>query len=92
MPRYHADDDLENEDEDDPEAPEDFDRDQDDGDEYAETIECPHCGHDVYESAEQCPHCRKYLSQEDAPRRLKPWWILIAVALALAAALTWLLH
>jgi hypothetical protein len=90
MGRYHVEDDLE--DDDDPENPDESDMDADDGNEYAQTVECPHCGEDVYEWAEQCPSCGKYLSEEDAPRRRNPWWILIAVALGLAAVLTWILR
>jgi hypothetical protein len=86
MARYHAEDEWEE----DPEAPDEADMDED-GDE-AGAIECPHCGREVYEWAEQCPHCGRYLSEEDAPRGRKPWWILLAVALALAAALTWMLR
>jgi hypothetical protein len=88
MARYHANEDWEDTD---PDAPDESDTDADEGDEFAETIDCPHCGREVYESAEQCPKCGRYLSHEDAPPGRKPWWILIAAALALAAALTWIL-
>jgi predicted nucleic acid-binding Zn ribbon protein len=82
MPRHDVeDDDL------DPEAPDESDWDSGD----VGTIVCPHCGREIYEAAQQCPKCGKYLSKEDAPRPT-PWWILIAAALALLAAMTWLLR
>jgi hypothetical protein len=75
----------------DPQAPDDADIDDEADD---DTIECPHCGRDVYEAAQRCPHCGNYLSEEDAPRRAtrRPWWILLAAALALLAVMTWVLR
>ena len=55
------------------------------------TIACPHCGADVYDDAEQCPACGQYLSQEDAPAKTPPWWILIGVAICLVIAILWML-
>ena len=91
MARYHADEDWEEEDDDDAQAPDEPDAEGDDDSGDAGTIDCPWCGEEVYEATQRCPHCGKYLSQEDAPPARKPWWIVIAVALALAAVLTWIL-
>ena len=91
MPRRAVEDDEEDWDDDDPEAPDESDAD-DSAD--VDTIDCPHCGRDVYQAAQRCPHCGNYLSKEDAPRRADrpPWWILIAAALALLGAMTWILR
>lgn len=61
-----------------------WDEDSDD-----DTYPCPYCGAAVYEDAEWCPSCEKYLSDEDAPPRGKPWWI-IAGALAVLTAFLWI--
>ena len=55
------------------------------GGDSVDTLACPYCGKAVYEGAEVCPHCRSYISEEDQPARRRPWWILAAVGLTLAA-------
>ena len=55
------------------------------------TLPCPYCGEAVYDDAEQCPACGHYLSEEDAPRKSKPWWILIGVAISIAIVIGWVL-
>jgi hypothetical protein len=51
---------------------------------------CPHCGEEIYEDAQRCPHCGQYVSQEDSPRRPKPWWIVIGAILGLYAVFRWI--
>ena len=85
--------------EDDTDAPGPDDRDLPDpsdtdtpGDETDDTVPCPYCGREVYESAERCPHCGSYVSDEDAPRRRRPWWLVAGVVLCLAIVLlAWVL-
>jgi len=68
------------------------------GDEYDEpseeegepTVECPYCGRPIYEDAERCPYCEKYVSEEDAPPKRKPWWVIIGVLLCLFILLYWI--
>lgn len=60
--------------------------DDDDGSDL--TIPCPYCEEPVYEEAECCPSCGKYLSREDAPRRL-PWWLILGLILSIAVVLRW---
>jgi predicted nucleic acid-binding Zn ribbon protein len=72
---------------DDREAPDESDVNENDDDD--ETVPCPYCRKPVYEGAELCPHCRKYLSDEDAPRRRSPliWTGVILAILGLAGGL-----
>jgi hypothetical protein len=79
MPKqFHADDEWEEP---------DFD---DADDEQSDTMPCPYCGAEVYEDSPRCPACGEYISQEDAPARRKPGWIIVGVLLCLAAALAWI--
>lgn len=57
------------------------------------TVPCPYCRREISEEAERCPHCENYLSREDAPSGSgrSPFWI-VAMILALAAALWWVLR
>jgi hypothetical protein len=95
-------DDPDDEDDYDPDDDYDADRDYDPDDPetypagvYADdgpaTVPCPHCKAEVFEDSERCPRCGNYLSAEDAPREGKsgPWVMLMA--LALLAALLWVL-
>jgi hypothetical protein len=63
------------------------DNDQEEDD---DTIPCPYCRRPVYEDAERCPHCENYLSREDAPAGIKPWWIVIGLLVCLAIAVGWI--
>jgi predicted nucleic acid-binding Zn ribbon protein len=56
-----------------------------DGDDDDETVSCPYCGIAMWEESPLCPHCGNYLSQEDAPSRPKPIWIILTVVLLLLA-------
>jgi uncharacterized protein (DUF983 family) len=60
-------------------------------DEDDATIACPHCGAQIYDDTEQCPQCGKYLSEEDAPAKLPPLWILIGVAICILIVVAWML-
>lgn len=55
------------------------------------TIPCPHCGADIYDDAEQCPACGHYLTDEDAPAKPQPWWILIGVSICILIVIAWML-
>ncbi len=62
----------------------------DDGDD-ASSIPCPYCGQEVYEDSPRCPHCGRYISEEDAPPRRLPWWIVLGVVLCLCAIVVWII-
>ena len=53
------------------------------------TVRCPYCGELVHEDAQRCPHCENYISEEDAPARKKPWWILAGVLVCLYMIYRW---
>ena len=55
------------------------------------TIACPYCGKEIYEGTEQCPKCRRYISEEDAPRRVSRWLIVGAI-LAAMCVVGWILR
>ena len=63
----------------------------DDGDEGDSTIPCPYCGHEMYEDSPRCPHCGQYISEEDAPPRRAPWWIILGVVLCLCVVAVWII-
>lgn len=62
---------------------------EDDSDDES-TVPCPYCRREIYEDAQRCPYCERYISDEDAPRAAKPWWIVVGVILCLAGMLWWL--
>lgn len=53
------------------------------------TVPCPYCGREILEDSPRCPHCERYVSQEDAPRPAKPWWLIVGVAAGLYAVYRW---
>ena len=63
-----------------------YHEDEDDGE---PTVKCPYCGNEVVETAQYCPRCENYISKEDAPTQPKSWFVMILLALALLAALSW---
>jgi predicted nucleic acid-binding Zn ribbon protein len=67
------------------------DDDWDDADDESDTVPCRSCGEDIYEDAVRCPHCGNYLSDEDAPPRRHPWWIVIGALAVLAIVAAWVL-
>jgi hypothetical protein len=75
------------EDEDDEE--DDFNDDSDTDDDVTEP--CPNCGRQIYDDAEQCTHCGHYITDEDAARSRKPWWVILGAVLCLGVAVWWLL-
>lgn len=88
MPRQTLDsyDDGEEEEEYVPDEDEEWVPDDDDED---DTMPCPHCGEAIYDGAEQCPECGKYISEEDAPRRSWPAWVVLGFIAAFAVTLMW---
>lgn len=56
-----------------------------DGDDDDETISCQYCGKPMWEESPRCPYCGNYISREDEPYRLKPFWIILTVILLLLA-------
>lgn len=64
--------------------------DVDDQDDEA-TVPCPYCRREIHEDAERCPYCENYISDEDAPARPKPWWIILGAIAALLGMLWWIL-
>ena len=85
MPRLFKPEDAWNDD--DPEDPEYPDYDDDDDEEPV--IPCPHCQREILEDAERCPYCERYLSREDAPPSVKPWWLIIGVLACLYVVYRW---
>ena len=62
------------------------------GDEDAEdTVPCPYCSRPIHEDSQRCPYCENYISEEDAPPALKPWWFLLGIILCLLIVLMWVL-
>ena len=60
-----------------------------DEDDDHDTIPCPHCRESIHEDAERCPYCEQYLSDEDAPAKPKPLWIVAAAVICLVLVLFW---
>jgi len=54
------------------------------------TVACPWCKRQVHEDAQRCPYCEQYLSDEDAPRAGKPWWIVLGVLACLYDGYRWI--
>jgi hypothetical protein len=56
-------------------------------------VPCPHCRAEIDEESEQCPKCGMYPSREDegTPREGKSAAWIILMALALLAALAWVI-
>ena len=92
MPRRVAtEDDWEEDDGDDGWTPDDDEEWVPDDEDEDPTDECPHCHEPVFDQAERCPHCGWYISEEDAPPRKWPAWVMVGFALALSVAICWAL-
>jgi uncharacterized paraquat-inducible protein A len=52
-------------------------------------VPCPYCRAEIDEEAERCPKCGTYVSAEDAPPERKSAAWIVLMALALLAALAW---
>jgi hypothetical protein len=61
---------------------------EDDGDEP--TVPCPYCKRQIHEDSQRCPYCEQYISDEDAPRNHKPWWIVAGVVVCLYIVFRWI--
>lgn len=73
----------------------DWDDDDDDWEEEPDdepTVECPYCGEEVHEDAQRCPHCGEYISEEDAPAKRKPWWIIAGALLVMYIVYRWIVE
>lgn len=73
----------------------DFDEEADgadgpDEDEDEPTVPCPYCRREIHEETSRCPYCEHYVSDEDAPSRRKPWWLVIGVVACLYAVYRWI--
>lgn len=90
MSRYHAPADDDDEAWDDDDFSGTYDGYDSEEDEDEPTVPCPYCRREIHEEANQCPYCERYISREDAPRRQKPWWILVGALLALYGIVHWL--
>jgi predicted nucleic acid-binding Zn ribbon protein len=72
----------------------DWDDDSDDWEEDSDDdslMPCPYCDRPIHNESVRCPHCGNYLSEEDAPRKPKPLWLILAALACLLAVLTWIL-
>jgi hypothetical protein len=85
LPRWQDEDDW---DEDQLDDSEEFDDPADEDQDV--TAPCPHCREPVYDDAEQCPHCGRYLSREDEPLPIRPWWFILGFFLALLVVYFWI--
>jgi hypothetical protein len=61
---------------------------EDGDDDY--TMPCPYCKRPIHEDAPRCPYCEHYLSEEDAPRPHKPWWIVAGAVICLYVVYRWI--
>ena len=61
-------------------------------DDNDETVECPYCHRAMHEQTLRCPYCENYLSEEDAPSRRKPVWIIVAVGFCLLIVVMWIMR
>jgi predicted nucleic acid-binding Zn ribbon protein len=52
-------------------------------------VPCPYCKAPIYEDSQRCPECGNYISEEDAPPALKPWWIIVGALAVLAVVAMW---
>jgi predicted nucleic acid-binding Zn ribbon protein len=57
-----------------------------------DTIACPYCKEPIPEDTPRCPYCENYVSQEDAPPKRKPWWIIITVGVCLLIIVMWVMN
>jgi predicted nucleic acid-binding Zn ribbon protein len=63
----------------------------DDADSDDDVISCPYCERPIYEESERCPHCGQYISEEDAPSKPKPLWIILGALACLLVVVVWIL-
>lgn len=54
------------------------------------TSACPHCGKEMHEDSLRCPHCERYISDEDAPAKRKPLWIIVGTLACLYVIYRWI--
>ncbi len=62
----------------------DDDDDNDDLDDDDGYVPCPYCSKPMYEEAGYCSACDRWISQEDAPRKSLPPWMVIVILMCLA--------
>jgi predicted nucleic acid-binding Zn ribbon protein len=54
-------------------------------------ISCPYCKRSIHEDSERCPYCENYLSEEDAPSKAKPLWLILAAIVCLLIVVVWIM-
>jgi hypothetical protein len=71
---------------------EEWDNDEDESvdDDEEPTVPCPYCKRQIHEDSPRCPYCEHYISEEDAPSKRKPWWIVIGALLGLYVVYRWI--
>jgi hypothetical protein len=67
------------------EGDEEFEADDED-----DTIPCPYCCRQIHEESERCPFCENYITGEDAPPTLKPWWFIVGFLLCSVVVFMWI--
>jgi hypothetical protein len=55
------------------------------------SISCPYCERPIYEDSERCPHCGQYITEEDAPSKPKPLWVILGALACLLVVVVWIL-
>jgi hypothetical protein len=56
------------------------------------TIPCPYCHRPIHEDSPRCPFCENYISDEDRPPGVKPWWIIVGFLACLLVVILWIMN
>jgi hypothetical protein len=74
---------------------EDWEPDAEDGPDETDggdTVACPYCNLEIHEDSQRCPHCGNYISEENAPPRRKPTWIVVTAVVCVVFVVLWILN